>query len=47
LDRKKDFVAYSIAIDENADITAVAQLVFILGVSEDFQLVVNFYNWPL
>jgi hypothetical protein len=38
----KDFVAYSIAIDENTDVTDIAQLaVFIRGVNEDLQLVVE------
>jgi hypothetical protein len=38
----KDFVAYSIAIDESTDVTDIAQLaVFIRGVNEDFQLVVE------
>jgi hypothetical protein len=33
----KDFVAYSIAIDESTDVTNIAQLaVFIRGVNEDF-----------
>jgi hypothetical protein len=35
-------VAYSIAIDESTDVTDVAQLaVFIRGVNEDFQLVME------
>jgi hypothetical protein len=38
----KDFVAYSIAIDESTDVTNIAQLaIFIRGVNEDFQLVVE------
>jgi hypothetical protein len=38
----KDVVAYSIAIDESTDVTDIAQLaVFIRGVNEDFQLVVE------
>jgi hypothetical protein len=38
----KDFVAYSIAIEESTDVTDVAQLaICIRGVSEDFQLVVE------
>jgi hypothetical protein len=41
-DRCKDFVAYSIAIDESTDVTDIAQLaVFIRGVNGDFQLVVK------
>jgi hypothetical protein len=33
----KDFVAYSIAIDESTDVSGIAQLaVFIRGVNEDF-----------
>jgi hypothetical protein len=35
-------MAYSIAIDEGTDVTDIAQLaVFIRGVNEDFQLVVE------
>jgi hypothetical protein len=38
----KDFVAYSIAIDESTDVTDIVQLaVFIRGVNEDFHLVVE------
>jgi hypothetical protein len=38
----KDFVTYSIAIDESTDDTDIAQLpVFIRGVNEGFQLVVE------
>lgn len=40
--KHKCFVAYSIAIDENENVTDVAWLLFILGVNEGFQLVVNF-----
>jgi hypothetical protein len=36
----KDFVAYSIAIDESTNVTAQLA-VFIRGVNEDFQLVVE------
>jgi hypothetical protein len=38
----KDFVAYSIAIDESTDVTDIAKLaVCIRGVNEDLQIVVE------
>jgi hypothetical protein len=38
----KNFVAYSIAVHETLDVTDIVQLaVFIQGVNEDFQLVVE------
>jgi hypothetical protein len=41
-EKRKDFVASLIATNENTDVTDIAQLaVFIRGVNEDFQLVVE------
>jgi hypothetical protein len=47
-DKCKNFVAYSVSIDERTDVTDIAQLAgFIRGVNEDFQLVVELLEMVL